>query len=139
MNPLADGLRIVLITGTGRPVVDAVLPGGAYDAAKRIGWKSRLSTGSKTIYTWTHSSTSVAAPGGITSVSITVDPSGLSDVTVLGKAFDYVVEPGEEQVRFTMVARPATIPSSQCGDMTNRIVGVPTCAFKDAGRTLRCQ
>jgi len=139
VNPLVDGMRLVLITGTGRTVVDAVLPGGAYDAARRIGWKSRLSTGSKTIYSWTHSSTSVAAPGGITSVSVTVEPSGLSDVSVLGKAFDYVVEPGEEQVRFTLVARPAVTPAAQCGDMTGGTSGGPTCAFKDAGRTLRCQ
>lgn len=139
VDPLADGLRLVLQTATGRVVLDATLPAGPYSAASRIGWKSRVSKG-KTIHSWAHTSSSIAPPGGIVSATVTVDASGLPDVQVVGKKFDYTVDPGEEQLRFTLVARPAVTPAAQCGDMVNGLAsGGPTCQFRDTGRTLRCR
>ena len=61
VNPVADGLRVVVQTSAGGEVFDVEVPGGAYDAVTRRGWKTY---GNGTRWTFVSKQTAV---GGIVS------------------------------------------------------------------------
>jgi hypothetical protein len=121
-DPIANGVRILIDDGAGR-VLDARIPGGAFDRDTKVGWKVNQAGTA-----WTYQNpTSVL---GITKVTLkgSVRTPGLLKVAVVGKAGSYPVAPGNLPLRYTIVLDP------QCGEAS-----FAGCVVNRSGKTLTCK
>ena len=75
IDPVATGVRVTLDDAAALPLLDAVLPGGAFDRATKTGWKSTA-----TSWTW------LGALGGLSKVKLIAKVPGALKVVVVGKA-----------------------------------------------------
>ncbi|MBX3027127.1 right-handed parallel beta-helix repeat-containing protein [bacterium] len=128
LDPPTFGIGIVLSNGAGARVVDAVLPGGAYDRATKVGWRTSA-TGKR----WRYVDRRSAPISGITSAVIKDLSSrqpGLIDVRIKGRRGAYAVTP-PLTLTGTVVLDPPTAETGQCGTAS------PTCTAD--GRSVRCR
>jgi hypothetical protein len=102
LDPVTNGIGIRLVDGA-TLVLDALLPGGAYDPVGKTGWKVN-----KPGTAWTYVGPKTGAVGGITKVVLS-DKSrktpGLVAFSVVGKAGSYAV--GVEVVAGLVLPGPA--------------------------------
>lgn len=124
VDPVTTGLRVRLTGGSG-VVADAMIPGGAYDAAMRVGWKPN---GAGTQWKYKNTTCPVA---GIVAAKVKVFPAtGLVRVSVTGKGGAYPVRPGDLPLQASLLLDPA----GQCG--TAALAG---CSMSASGATLTCR
>jgi len=129
LDPIGKGVRFVVTDAGGMRIVDAALPGGAYDAARRQGW--RASAGGDR---WKF----VSRDGvhGIVRLNLrdaSATAPGLVAVKVKGRNGAYAPNPAELPLRVVLELDPMP----QC--MRAGPVGAgSTCSFNASGRTLRC-
>lgn len=121
VDPVANGLRIRIADATGSPVIDASLPGGAFDARTGTGWKVN---GAGTAWSYR----SCSGRFGVDQVSLkqTRTPGQLK-ISMKGRRGGYVA--GTLPLSATVVVDPA----SQCGAVT-----FTDCAPNGSGSTIHC-
>jgi cysteine-rich repeat protein len=135
IDPVTKGVRI-LIDDTQGTVLDATIPGGAFDLLTKTGWKVN-----KAGTTWTYRN----GLGGIlgifrVTVKIVNETSGLIEFSVSGKNGSYPVPPANLPLRATLVIDAPLATTGQCGEA--RFPGpspTPTCNFSVSGKTLTCK
>lgn len=113
VDPVATGVQVVIADSSGARPLDVRVPGGAYDALTRAGWK--VSPDGRR---WRYVNRGANPPGGITSVAVT-DLSrkapGLVGFTVKGARGDYAVNTAALPLEGLMVLDPPTAETGQCG------------------------
>src|SRR2546427_7968722 len=127
IDPVTTGVR-VLVDG----VLDATIPGGAFDPATRTGWKAKKN-GAFTYHN---------GQGGILSiVKVVLKPSskapGLVQFAVGGKTGSYAVDPAHLPRQATLILDAA---AGQCGDAG--FAGpapAPGCAYKAKHAKVQCK
>ncbi len=84
LDPVANGVTVIVDDADGRVIVDVVVPGGAYDAVAQVGWKARGTTPS-----WTYKNRLGLL--GITSIKLkrTAAAPNLVKFAVKGKNGDF--------------------------------------------------
>jgi hypothetical protein len=140
IDPVANGVRFVIVDSTGDTPVDVTIPGGAYDAATRSGWKAN---GSGTSWTYKNSGAVVPLANGITKVAIkaiTKTP-GKYRTQVKGKNGNYPVNPANLPIVPTIVIDPPFASSGQCGEAMFPATppSKPSCAVVSGGKTVKCK
>jgi hypothetical protein len=75
IDPVATGVRVTLEDGAGAPLLDAIVPGGAFDRGTKTGWKSTA-----TSWTW------LGALDGLVKVKLLGRTRGVLKVVVIGRA-----------------------------------------------------
>ncbi|MCW5893446.1 MAG: hypothetical protein KIT14_23270 [bacterium] len=122
LDPLMNGVRLA-VTGAAGTVADVALPGGAYDAGTKTGWKVK---GGGTAWTFS----SKAGVAGITKVAVKKlpVPAGRVKVKVTGKKGAFVAGAGDLPLRATFSLDAA----GQCGTSA-----FASCAL--AGPNVRCK
>jgi len=127
LDPVANGMHVV-VAGTAGTIVDAVIPGGAFDPATKTGWK-KTKKGS-------FSYQNPAGIDGIVKIGVKVSTKtpGLVQLTVKGKNGAYAVAPSDLPLRATLAldAREA-----QCGNAA--FPGAAACAFNKKGTAVHCK
>lgn len=111
IDPYSHGLRVVVHRSDGSVLVDATIPGGAYNSATTIGWK-RNSSGSSFRYT----NNSFMPLAGIKQ-AVVRNKSG--KVKFVIKAFNTslpVASETEVPLRGTIILTPPTSSNGQCGE-----------------------
>jgi hypothetical protein len=137
LDPLSRGVRVLLSGTTGTTLLDATIPGGAYDSLSKTGWKVN---GSHT--SWTYKSPGTGTDG-IDKVSVKVDPNvpGAIKFGVKGKHGSYPVAATEVPVTATLVLDVPRAIGGQC--VEERFPAVPpaspSCALRSGGATLKCK
>jgi len=134
IDPLLDGIRIE-IRDAAATIVDAVLPGGAYDPLTRTGWKVN---GARTSFTFLH-------PTGIDTLTkatvklgriaggrreVRVQASGKGDLASVGMSLPL-------SARATLHASPGL--SDRCGELRFPGPAAPRCLLRGAGATIGCR
>jgi parallel beta-helix repeat protein len=123
LDPVATGIAVVVEQASGVRVLDVLVPGGAWDPARRAGWAAlRGSAG------WKYTDRSESPPGGIRSVVIR-DRSGREPGVVrfrvrAGRGA-YAVAPEDLPLAAALSVDPPTAETGQCGSV----------AFTGAGGT----
>ena len=123
IDPVATGVRVTLEDATAAPLLEAVLPGGAFDRATKTGWKSTA-----TSWTW------LGALGGLAKVKLIAKTPGSLKVVVVGKSASIGPTPALP-VRARLVLDGA---SGRCGETqfaTGGCVAQPT----KRGGKVRCE
>ena len=140
IDPLTNGVRLVMQDNLGNTPLDALIPGGAFDKTTRSGWKIHtFPTGITAQYK--NSGSVVPLVNGIRKVKFSLKSGlGITKFNASGKSGSYPVGLGADPVLVTLIANPTAQPSTQCCEM--RFIGPPpdpTCLFVGAGSTLRCR
>jgi hypothetical protein len=131
LNPVANGVRVLLQrTGSHTTMIDATIPGGAYDKTTRTGW---LVNPAGTAFTYRNGTASPVA--GITSVGVRQLTKGRTRLTVVGKNGNYAVPVGDSALKATVVLDPPTAETGQCGETTSS----HTCKFDPRHSRLICR
>jgi len=135
IDPLTDGVRVVLKRQDGTTVLDAVLAANAYGGAGTRGWRLN---GAQT--SWKFTDRTGAPASGITSMKIT-DQSGRAprqvQVQVKGKNGTYAVVEGDEPLNaLVRLGDQGADPAGYCGEAA---FTAGQCTFNGSGTTLKCE
>jgi uncharacterized delta-60 repeat protein len=134
LSPLANGVRIVVADDAGLVVLDAIVPGGAYDSLLRSGWIA----GSSVVTTYKNAGTN---PDGITLVQVKTVPSrpGLVRFKVTAKNGVYPVVAANLPLHATFVLDPPVATSGQCVEASWPGPTSPSCAVAGGGAVVKCR
>jgi len=130
LDPIANGVRVLLDTEAGETAVDIVIPGGAYDGV--AGWKVN---GSATTYKFIDK-TKPPIYDGINKVQIQDRSNKVPKrikVKVKGKDGTYPVVSGDEPVKGTVVVGDAAL-----GECTETAFVLADCKFNGKANVLKC-
>ena len=137
LDLLNRGVRILLSGTTGTTLLDATVPGGAYDSTTKTGWKVNASHTN-----WTYRSPGTATEG-IDKVGVKVAPdvAGAIKFSVKGKNGTYAATQADLPVTATLVLDVPTAVGGQCVEerFTAPPPGRPSCALASSGATLKCK
>jgi hypothetical protein len=127
IDPLTTGVR-VLVDG----VLDATIPGGAFDPAMRTGWRTKKNG----VFTYHNGQGGIL---GIAKVRLELSRKtpGLVQFTVAGRTGSYAVDPAHLPRQATLILDAA---AGQCGDA--RFAGpsrAPVCVYKAKRAKLQCK
>ena len=136
IDPLNDGVRVVVLADDGSTRLDAVVPGGAYSTVTKIGW--RLSGNGKT---WTYVNRTATPANGISQVVIndknTTKTPRRVKVTVKGKKGTYPVVTADSPVQAVVTLGDATAAAQGlCGESAYT---APDCKFNAPQNKLTCR
>lgn len=136
ITPIADGARVVLTSQDDSVLLDATIPGGAYDPLTRVGW--RLSGNGKS---WKFIDKSASPVGGIIQVKISDKNSSKNPrvvkIKVKGKDSDYPVVAGDEPIQAVVVlGGEVAAANGLCGESA---YDAPDCGFNGSANKLTCR
>ncbi len=139
VDPVANGLRILVSDSTGAIPIDITIPGGAYDTASKVGWKVNRSGTS-----WRYRNAGRAVPlvHGITNAQLKAFATspGKYKFTVRGKNADYAVNTANLPLTGTLVIDVPYATTGQCGEAAFATVPTkPNCQVTGAGQNVRCR
>jgi hypothetical protein len=136
IDPKTNGVRVLIQDNAGGTILDALIPGGAYDALTKTGWKVN---GSGTTFTYKSPTPGVL---GIVKVRVKIsskDPN-LVSFQAQGKTGSYPVSPSQIPLKGTMVIDSPTAETGQCGEATFPGPSpIPYCRFNGSGSTVVCK
>jgi hypothetical protein len=129
LNPVANGMRVLVTTATGATVIDATASGGAYNPGTGTGWSTSPSS-------WTYRSPSVITRGQPQPVP---SKSGHYRFRVEARNGSFAVPQAGLPLTGVLVLDPPTAETGQCG--TARYPGAPgpACSLNRSGSTLKCR
>ena len=125
IDPLGDGLRLLVLSAAGVPVLDALVPGGAFDKDAGDGWKVNDRGDA-----WVYKNT--AGVAGLTKIKVKI-PKATPDTVkfvVKGKKRGTFTVSGAAQ---PLSARLAFADGGVCVDAT-----FAACNLKKGGKVLKC-
>jgi hypothetical protein len=129
IDPLTKGVRVLVRDDAGATVVAAILPGGAYDATAKRGWRAN---GTGTTHVYRDGST--APLGGITKVIMKQPATGGIKFSVAGKRGTYVA--AAIPLHATLVVDAPIAATGQCAETA---FGASDCAFGRSNSAISCR
>jgi hypothetical protein len=140
INPLANGIRVLIVDTSGATPLDVTVPGGAYLAANLAGW---VVNGSGTAWTYKNKGTIVPLINGIQKVQLKqlTSPAGTVKFTVKGKNGNYPVNTANLPLTGTLVIDVPFATTGQCGEaqFTAAPPASPSCVSASGGKTVKCK
>jgi hypothetical protein len=137
LDPTSKGVRLVIEDSIGAILLDAMVPGGAYDVDTRVGWKVN-----RTVTSWTYRNPA-GHPEGITLVGVKTVRSkpGLVKLHVKGMRALYPVDMGGLPLAATLVLDPPAAQTGQCMVATWAATPPtrPSCTATATGGTIKCR
>jgi hypothetical protein len=133
INPVANGARIVLQDKDRIALMDAILPGGAYDKNTKIGWKVN-----KKGDAWTYINRGASPISGVTGVTLkkSATAPGLVKWTVRAKNASLAITPARIPLGATFVVDSPTAETGQCAEIH---FGVGVCRLNPTSSTVLCK
>jgi hypothetical protein len=140
LDPVANGVRVLVDSGDSAlpAILDAEIPGGAYNVGTGAGWTLGSSG---TVWTYRNAGTVVPLVDGIYKVGVKDRSSkvpGRIKFSVKGKLGSYQASPADLPVRGIFVLDPPVAVTNQCGE-TAFDVPPSTCTLSSSGSTLKCK
>jgi hypothetical protein len=140
IDPLANGMRFLIVDSTGAIPVDVTVPGGAYSAANKVGWKVN---GSGTSWTYKNSGTTVPLINGIQKMQLKKisSPPGKYKFGVKGKNGSYPINQANLPLVGTLVIDVPFATTGQCGEAKFPAAppAKPSCLAVSGGKTVKCK
>src|SRR5207249_3048980 len=142
LDPVANGVRVLVNDASGTKVVDATIPGGAFDAATGVGW-----TADGTGTAWRYKNTGATVPpiGGIKRIQLRDISNAVGNripghlkFVVMGRSGSYQMDRSAMPIQATLVLDPPTAASGECGEAVFPGLPQASCSFNSMGSTLRC-
>ena len=119
--------------------VDITVPGGAYDAVNRVGWKVN---GSGTAWKYSNAGNPVPLVNGINKAQLKAYAStpGKYKFSVKGKDGNYAVNTANLPLTGTLVIDVPYATAGQCGETAFLTPPTkPNCSVAGGGKTVKCK
>ena len=133
IDPIAKGVRFRFEDPDGNEVLDVTIPGGAYNAALRVGWKA-------TTAGWKYKNVGRIVPlvKGINTITLTKDKvvPGRLKFQFTGKKGFYPVVPSEIPLKVSFVVDSPFAQTGQCGEA---LLTSLECVFDSGSTKLQCE
>ena len=142
LDPIANGVRVVVLDAGDTPLIDAFLPGLPYDHRSRVGWTLN---GSHTSFRYDNKGLDTAHPivAGIVKCTLRVSPNSPGQVrfAISGRKGSYMVAANRLPLRAVLVVEGALGTHGPCGDslFPGPSAPVPTCAVAVDGSSVDCR
>ncbi|HYB98965.1 MAG TPA: fibronectin type III domain-containing protein [Candidatus Limnocylindrales bacterium] len=136
VDPVADGVRVMLTDDAGNLILDATIPGGAFDEVRRVGWKANAS---RTVFSYLNTGASEPLIQGLNKLTIKISPAdpGAVQFTIAGKGGSYDVQPANLPLTGTIVLDPPFASTNLCGEAV--FTGTSgRCVYLSSG-TVKCK
>ncbi|MEW6269243.1 MAG: hypothetical protein AB1689_08105 [Thermodesulfobacteriota bacterium] len=135
IDPVAKGVRFRFEDPDGNEVLDVTIPGGAYNAALRVGWKVK---GGGTAWSYSNGGKIVPLISGINAISIKENKNkpGELKFSIKGKTGFYPVFPEEVPLKVSVVIDAPFAQTGQCGES---ILNENRCIFDKTFSKLTCK
>jgi hypothetical protein len=139
IDPLTNGVRLLVVDARGVIRIDISIAGGAYDAETGAGWREMPASSS---WQYRNAGRVVPRPGGIEKVKLRMldKPPGTMRFDVKGKDGDYHIDPADLPLVATLVVDAPVARTGQCGEA--RFPGAwpdgPSCVSVQGGNTIDC-
>ncbi|MEW6268985.1 MAG: hypothetical protein AB1689_06765 [Thermodesulfobacteriota bacterium] len=132
LDPVANGVRVILADAAGAVLFDVAVPPGAYSPVTRSGW---IANKPGTAFTFR---TTTAAGGLIDKLklSFTATRPDLLKLTMSGRRGGFATAPPELPLSAVMVVDAPTAATGECGEIQFAPDG---CSFNRNGSTLSCK
>ena len=140
IDPVTNGMRLVMQDNLGNSPLDVFIPGGAYSTVVKAGWKVHtFPTGMTAQYT--NAGTIIPLINGMKKLKLVLKTGlGITKFSAVGKGGSYPIPVGAEPVKVTFIAAPPIGSNGQCCEMFFPGPSpTPACAFLGGGATLRCK
>jgi hypothetical protein len=134
LDPVANGVGLLITDAADGHVLDLVIPGGAWDPDMRSGWKASPG-GTK----WRYLNKTASPAGGITRIvveDLSHRTPGLVRFSVKGRDGSYPASPANLPLEGFLVIDPPTAESGQCGRLT---FVAPSADCVADGGTVKCR
>jgi hypothetical protein len=115
VDPMNNGVRVLLHDSVGTTILDATVPSGGYSVFTRAGWKVN---GTGTAFTYKNAGVPVPLVSGVYKASVKKSTKipGQIKFAVAGKTGDYSAAPGVLPIIGTFVVDSPYATTNQCGD-----------------------
>ena len=141
LDPMTNGVRLVMEGADGTTPLDVTIPGGAYATVTKAGWKVHtFPTGMTAQYK--NAGTVIPLINGIKKLKFVIKTGlGITKFNATGKGGSYPLGPTGSPVKVTFIADPPIAETGQCCEMLfpGPVGTAPSCAFVGGGSTLRCK
>jgi hypothetical protein len=138
IDPVTNGLRVLVTDSTGLTPIDLTVPPGAYDTVTKTGWKTN---GASTA--WTFKTTNTTLVGGITKAQLKAVPSvpGKYKFAFKGKNGSFAVDTANLPLVGTVVIDVPYATTGQCGEASFPAAppAKPSCSIAGAGSVVKCK
>src|SRR5438445_10418425 len=120
LDPVANGVRVLINDVAGTPVMDATIPGGVFDPATSVGWAVDASGTA-----WRYKNTGATVPpiGGIKRIQLRDISNAVGNripghlkFVVMGRSGSYQMDRSAMPIQATLVLDPPTAASGECGE-----------------------
>ena len=128
IDPLANGIRLIVTDKTGLVVLDVTVPGGEYDPVTRRGWTA-LGTGVAFRYR-----DKDGTAGGIKRMTVKLKAPGHLNVIAFGQDGEYL-RPASAEADLAIIADPP-LGDTQCGEAH---FGPGDCRYRNGGAKFVCR
>jgi uncharacterized delta-60 repeat protein len=140
IDPVANGLRVLVTDSTGATPVDIAIPSGAYDPVARAGWRVN---GSGTAWTYQNAGSPVPPIGGIRKAQLRKAGSvpGKYKFTVQGRDASYPIDPAHLPLVGTFVIDTPLATTGQCAEVAFWAApppAKPRCVARNGGDIVKC-
>ena len=133
IDPIAKGVRFRFEDQDGVEVLDVTIPGGAYNAALRVGWKA-------TAAGWKYRNVGRIVPlvNGVNAITLTRDKvvPGRIKFLITGKKGSYDVVPSDIPLKVSFVVDSPFAQTGQCGES---VLSSLECVFDATPTKLQCE
>ncbi len=140
IDPVMNGMRIIISDSAGNQPVDITIPGGAYNTGTKAGWKVN---GSNTVWLYKNPGTVIPLVNGITKMQLKKQssPAGTYKFTVKGKNGNYPVNPVNVPLIGALMIDVPFAMTGQCGEATFTAVppARPSCVSTSGGKNIKCK
>lgn len=131
INPLLNGARVLLTNAADQVVVDAIIPGGAYDTVNKVGWKNPAPNRFK------YKNGSGNLLDGIRLVKVKLGPMpGLVKFVIKGKFGAYAPMATDLPLKGALILAPPFDTSDQCAETT---FAAANCVLLSGGNKVQCK
>jgi hypothetical protein len=131
LDPVANGVLILLRDAMGQTLLEARLPGGAFQRSTHTGWKAKRM---RARYRGR------AGVGGIEQAALRWNEKGRVTLKVSGKRARVALAAAELPLLWEVVLDPAVAATVQCGETDFRAApGEPSCVVKRGGAVVSCR
>lgn len=142
VDPLRNGLRVLVEDGLGTPAIDAILPPGGYDPIIRAGWKVNPQG---TVYSY-RARSGAAGASGIQRVVLKLKPGSAPEqgvsvrFLIVGRSGTYP-GPREAPVTASLILAPPYAANAQCAEGVFNAIdeGGPRCTYLNNGNRFICR
>ena len=136
VDPVTNGLRVLVSDSLGNTPIDVTIPGGAYNPATKIGWKVN---GSGTAWKYKNSTSPV---NGLYKAQLKAYSStpGKYKFAVKGKNGNYAVNTANLPLKGTLVIDVPYAETGQCGETAFQTPPTkPNCSLTGGGKNVKCK